>query len=66
MARYGKRPAARSAEVTNEEELHLKTRFEKLLCEARQEFLDSGEPMLDWDGVEREIARRRGGAGDED
>ena len=63
MARYGERPAStRSAEVASEEELHLKSRLEKLLGEARHEFLRSGEPMLDWDGVEREIAGRRGGA----
>ena len=67
MARYGKsQAAARSAEVTGEEEFHLKARLEQLLGRARQEFLASGQPMLDWEGVEREIAGRRGGASDED
>lgn len=34
--------------------------------EARQEFLRSGEPMLDWNGLEREVAERRGGVREED
>jgi hypothetical protein len=60
MARYANRSMeARSAEISSEEELHLKARLENLMSEARQEFLGSGEPMLDWDGLEREIASRR-------
>ena len=44
-----------------EPEFEPKTDFERLLWEARSEFLLSGDPMLDWDGLEREIAERRGG-----
>ena len=68
MTRPIKRAAeARSADFDRyDEDLHLKIRLEELLHEARQEFLTSGESMLDWDGLQREIARRRGGVGDDD
>ena len=65
MSRYAKRSMeARSAGITGEEEL--RARLEKFMREARREFLASGESMLDWDGLERKIASRRGGAGEED
>ena len=50
-----------SPEISRDEESHSGNRLEQLLREARQEFLRSGEPMLDWDGLEREIAERRAG-----
>ncbi|MDQ4074675.1 MAG: hypothetical protein M3220_00355 [Chloroflexota bacterium] len=31
------------------------------LAEARAEYAASGEPWLDWEGIEREVAERRGG-----
>lgn len=34
------------------------------LWQIRQEVLQSGESLLDWDGVEREVAERRGGSDD--
>lgn len=33
----------------------------KRLWEIRQRIVDSGEPLLDWEGIEREVAERRGG-----
>jgi hypothetical protein len=48
-----------------EEEALAKRRLEHLLWEARQEFLRSGEPMLDENGLKREIAERRGGVSEE-
>ena len=30
------------------------------LRQIRQEIVESGEPLLDWDGIEREVADRRG------
>ena len=48
------------------EEFHPKTDFEWSLWRARQEFLRSGDPMLDADGLERELAERRGGVSEED
>jgi hypothetical protein len=38
-----------------------RTKLGESLWRARQEFLRSGEPFLDADGLEREIAERRGG-----
>lgn len=38
----------------------------QLQWEARQEYLRAGDPPLDWDGLEREIAERRGGVSEED
>jgi hypothetical protein len=67
MTRYHRGQAAPvSPEANRGEELFAKTRLEQLLHEARQEFLRSGEPMLDWVGLEREIAGRRGGVSEED
>jgi hypothetical protein len=58
--------AAGSAKTLSAEEPHSVTRLERLLSEARQEFLRSGETPLDWVGLEREIAGRRGGVREED
>ena len=33
----------------------------KRLWEIRQRIVDFGEPLLDWEGIEREVAERRGG-----
>jgi hypothetical protein len=54
------------AKALSAEEPHSVTRLERLLSEARQELLRSGETPLDWAGLEREIAGRRGGAREED
>jgi hypothetical protein len=35
--------------------------LDQLLFNARQEYLRAGGTPLDWDGLEREIAERRGG-----
>ena len=34
----------------------------KRLWQIRQRIVDSGEPLLDWEGIEREVAERRGGS----
>jgi hypothetical protein len=61
MALHNKRSAAaRLAKASHEEKLNPATRLEQLLWDARQEFLGSGETPLGWDGLEREIAERRG------
>jgi hypothetical protein len=31
------------------------------LWQIRQEIVESGEPLLSWDDIEREVAERRGG-----
>ena len=36
------------------------TALGKRLVEIRAKIIASGEPLLDWDGVEKEIADRRG------
>jgi Na+/citrate or Na+/malate symporter len=39
-----------------------KTQLGKELWEIRKKIIAAGEPLLDWDGIEREIAKRRGRA----
>ncbi|MBW8879369.1 MAG: hypothetical protein JF614_30925 [Acidobacteria bacterium] len=51
-------------QMTREEEF--RSEFDHLLMKARQEYARSGEPWLDADGLEREIAERRGGVREED
>jgi hypothetical protein len=34
------------------------------LWQIRQRIVESGEPLLDWEGIEREVAERRGGSRD--
>jgi hypothetical protein len=38
-----------------------KTPLGRRLWELRKRIVASGEPLLDWDDLEREIAERRGG-----
>lgn len=38
-----------------------KTPLGKRLLEIRKQIIESGEPLLDWDDLQREIAERRGG-----
>ena len=67
MAQYAKdRRDAGSPSNAGGKALHPRPQLEELLRKAREEFLSSGEPLLDWDGLEQEIAERRGGAREED
>lgn len=50
--------------LTPEEEF--RAQLEQLQWNARQEYLRAGDSPLDWEGLEREIAERRGGVRDED
>jgi hypothetical protein len=43
-----------------EEDFQPKTPLGRRLWEIRQEFLKSGEPLLNWEDLEREVAERRG------
>jgi len=52
MARYYKGQVAPVASEVSREEEHPEARLAQLLREARQEFLRSGEPMLDWPSAE--------------
>ncbi len=54
-------PKPREAE---EDDYVPRTPLGRLLMEARREVIASGVPLLDWDDLEREVAERRGGAGD--
>lgn len=38
-----------------------KTEFGRRLLEIRKQIVASGEPLLDWEGIQREVAERRGG-----
>jgi hypothetical protein len=60
-----KRSVAESPEMTPEEE-KFRAELDQLLTAARQEYERSGEPWLDWDGLEREIDERRGGVSEKD
>jgi hypothetical protein len=44
------------------EEYVPKTPLGQRLWQIRQEVVESGEPLLDWDDIEREVAERRGGS----
>jgi hypothetical protein len=44
-----------------EEEFRPRTPLGRRLWEIRKRIVESGEPLLDWDDLEREIAERRGG-----
>jgi len=54
-----------ATEMTPEEE-NFRAQLDRLLLAAREEYARSGELWLDWNGLEREIAERRGGIRDED
>lgn len=43
------------------EEFHPRTPLGQRLWEARKRIVESGEPLLDQTGLEREVAERRGG-----
>lgn len=46
------------------EEYVPQTPLGRRLWQIRQGIVESGEPLLDWDDVEREVAERRGGSND--
>ena len=65
MARNArKHEDVQSPPMTPEEEF--RAQLEQLQWNARQEYLRAGDSPLDWEGLEREIAERRGGVRDED
>lgn len=45
-----------------EEEFHPRSPLGRELWKIRRRVIASGEPLLDWEGLEREIAERRGGS----
>lgn len=49
-----------------EEEFQPRTPLGRSLWELRKRIIDSGEPLLDAEGVERELAERRGGVSERD
>lgn len=48
------------------EDFQPKTPLGRRLWELRKRIVASGEPLLDWDDLEREIAERRGGVSETD
>ena len=67
MAQYAKdRRDASWSSSSGGKALHPRPQLEELLRKAREEFLRSGDAMLDWNGLEREIVERRGGFREED
>ncbi|HEX4499472.1 MAG TPA: hypothetical protein VIE43_27610 [Thermoanaerobaculia bacterium] len=57
MATPRKQPSMLSNSV--EEAFHPRTPLARELWELRQRIVESGEPLLDWEDLEREIADRR-------
>jgi hypothetical protein len=52
-------PRKQPAILSDEEEFHPQTPLGRRLWEIRQRIIASGEPLLDWDDLEREVAERR-------
>jgi hypothetical protein len=48
--------------ILQEEEFHPRSPLGQKLWEIRRRVIESGEPLLDWEGLERELAERRGGS----
>lgn len=67
MAGYAKKHAdAERPGMNPEEEFHPRTELGRRLWELRKKIVASGEPLLDWDDIEREVAERRGGVSEHD
>jgi hypothetical protein len=67
MTRYAKQQTtAGQALDAPEPKFQPKTPLGRRLWELRQQIVASGEPMLDWKDLEREIAERRGGISERD
>lgn len=67
MDRYAKRrTTADEALEAPEPEFQPKTPLGRRLWELRQQIVASGELLLDWEDLEREIAERRGGVSEHD
>ena len=60
MAGDAKRRFVAESLIMTPEEEKFREDLDQLLTAARQEYARSGKPWLDWDGLEREIAERRG------
>jgi len=67
MARHAKQQAtADPPPEAPEPEFQPKTALGRRLWELRKKIVASGEPLLDWEDLEREIAERRGGVSEHD
>jgi hypothetical protein len=64
MARNARKHEGADSPLTATEE-KFRAELDQLLTAARQEYARSGKPWLDWDGLEREVAERRGGVSDD-
>ncbi len=51
------------AQVRRSSQIEPRTELGRKLIAIRRRIEESGEPLLDWDGLERELAERRGGVG---
>jgi hypothetical protein len=60
MARIALKHEDADSPLTDSEE-KFRAQLDQLLSAARQEYARSGKPWLDQNGLEREIAERRGG-----
>lgn len=56
----------KSADVQADEPYNARTPLGRKLVKIRAEIVASGEPLLPWESLEREIADRRGESGNQD
>ncbi|MGH7488631.1 MAG: hypothetical protein ACREMY_23980 [bacterium] len=66
MASNAKRHPQTDQSSLPEEEFKPRTPLGRRLWELRKRIIASGQPLLDWDDLEREIAERRGGVSERD
>jgi hypothetical protein len=66
MASNAKRHPETEQPLLPEEEFKPRTPLGRRLWELRKRIVASGQPLLDWDDLEREIAERRGGVSERD
>jgi len=66
MVSNAKRHPETDLSLHPEEEFKPRTPLGRRLWELRKRIIASGQPLLDWDDLEREIAERRGGVSERD
>ena len=66
MARHAKQRMMTEPPEAPEPEFQPKTALGRCLWELRKQIVASGEPLLEWEDLEKEIAERRGGVSERD
>jgi hypothetical protein len=66
MAGHAKQRMMTESLEAQEPEFRPKTELGRRLWELRKQIVASGEPLLEWEDLEKEIAERRGGVSERD